>query len=118
MKRLRRPVFRALPLTDESTPEEIAKLEAEIERLAATAEGCRRVIHFGRVAVVAGAAIFLGGLLGFFFTPPAAYLVATALILGGVIAWGSNRSTLDECLGDIAALEEQRTALIDTLRLR
>jgi sirohydrochlorin ferrochelatase len=39
-------------------------------------------------------------------------------LLGGIVGWGSNRSTAQEAAAQLAAAEAERKALIDTIELR
>jgi hypothetical protein len=97
--------------------EQIADLETEIESRAREAESCRRLIRGAKLALGCAAVLYIAGYLDLFVNPPAAYLAATALFLGGLVAWGSNRSTLQDAELAIAQAEATRDGMIDGLVL-
>jgi len=98
--------------------DEIVRLEARIEELTDRLEGCRKFILAGRVAAAGGAIILAVLLLGLLRFDPAIMACAGAALLGGFVAWGSNRSTADEASAEIAAAEARRAALIGEIELR
>lgn len=98
--------------------DEIVRLEAQIEDLAARIENCRKFILAGRVAV-AGSAILLAAMLfGAIRFDPAVMAGAVAAALGGIVVAGSNGSTAKEAANELAAAEADRTALIGKIDLR
>ena len=96
-------------MSDEDDPhEQIARLEAQIEALAETIEGCRKIMLVAKVAMAGGA-----------IRPDLAVLSgATAAVLGGIVLLGSNRSTTDQALARMRKAEAARAGLIDRLELR
>jgi hypothetical protein len=98
--------------------DEIVRLEARIEELSDKLEGCRKFILAGRVAAAGGGAALAALLLGVLRFDPAVMACAAAALLGGFVAWGSNRSTANEAAAEIAAAEARRAALIGDIELR
>ncbi len=98
--------------TDESSRETIARLEARIESLAAKLENCRKVSVAARIAVGAGIAIFVAGVVGFFRFDVTVILTAVTSVIGGLVLLGSNSSTANETADEMAKAEADRAALI------
>jgi hypothetical protein len=98
--------------------EQIAQLEAQIEALAETVEGCRKMMLVAKVAMAGGALLVLAMVLGAIQTDLASLSGATAAVLGGIVLLGSNRSTADQALARMRKAEAARTELIDRLELR
>jgi len=96
---------------------EIERLEAQIDELAARLASCRKFILVSRIAIVAGAALLVALPLGLIRFDPTVMLAAIAAVLGGIVGWGSNRSTAQEAAAELAALEADRRALIGTMDL-
>ena|ERR1700761_8377207 len=105
-------------MTDNDPPDEIALLEARIELLAETAESCRKFILGSKAAIAGGVALLLLSVLGLFGAGLSAFLGAIALMLGGVVALGSNVSTLRQTEAAIGTAEARRSALIGGRHLR
>lgn len=97
---------------------EIARLEEQIERLAETAEGCRKSMLAARVAMGAGGPILLGSFLGLFGGNAVLVLGALAATIGGIVVLGSNATTHRQTIAAVAAAEARRAALIDAMALR
>lgn len=113
----------AAPMTDEDTGEddphgEIERLEAQIDELAARLESCRKFILIARIAVVAGAILLAAVLLGILSFDARLLLIAITALLGGIVLWGSNRSTAEEAAQELAAAQAERTSLIGSIALR
>jgi hypothetical protein len=98
--------------------EEIERLEAHIEELAARLESCRKFILAARVALVGGAILLVATLSGAIQFDPRAMLAGIAAMLGGIVVWGSNSSTADEARQELAAAEAGRAMLIGQIELR
>lgn len=110
-------------MTDEDAREgdphdEIERLEAQIEGLAAKLESCRKFILVARIAVVAGAVLLAVVLLGLVPFDPRLLLTAITALLGGIVVWGSNHSTAEEAAQELAAVEAERASLIGSIALR
>lgn len=99
--------------------QQIADLEASLDELSQAAEQCRKAKILAKVIIGAGflaLAVLVLGLLR--AGEPIALVAGIAAILGGIVFYGSNRSTLQEVKARIAATETERAALIDAMHLR
>jgi hypothetical protein len=105
-------------MNDGDHRDEIVRLEAQIDELAARIESCRKFILVGRIAVAGGCAILIAMLIGAIQFDPAVIGVAVTAVLGGIVAAGSNRSTAKEATHELAAAEAQRATLIGQMNLR
>jgi hypothetical protein len=98
--------------------DEIVRLEAEIEELAAKIEGCRKFILAGRIAIAGGGIVLIAMLFGV-IRPDLTWLAGgMAAILGGIVIFGSNNSTAKEAANELAKAEAARAALIGGIDLR
>jgi hypothetical protein len=98
--------------------DEIAQIEAELERLAGVAERCRKIGMGAKAAIIVGC-FWIGMLFGGAVVADGLKLmIAIILPLGGVVLYGSNDSTARETADKIAALERQRAELIGAIDLR
>ena len=98
--------------------EEIVRLEEHIEELAAKIESCRKFILVSRIAVAGGGLLLAGMLLGAIRSDLGLMAAAVSLLLGGIVAWGSNSSTAKEATKELAAAESERAALIEQINPR
>jgi hypothetical protein len=98
--------------------EEIVRLEERIEELAATIENCRKFILASRIAVAGGGLLLAGMLFGAIRSDLGLMAAAVSLLLGGIVAWGSNISTAKEATKEQTAAESKRAALIEQLNPR
>jgi hypothetical protein len=98
--------------------DEIVRLEAQIEELAARLESCSKFILAGRVAMAGGAIVLVALVFGAIRFDPAWMSLAVAALLGGIVVWGSNDSTAKETAAELAAAESRRAALIGSIELR
>jgi len=104
---------------DEDDPaDEIARIEARIEELAEIAERCRKIILVSRAAIAGGAALLLVMMLGLFGSSSVAALGSIAVVLGGIVSFGSNVSTLRQTTAAISAAETRRSEMINGIDLR
>jgi hypothetical protein len=104
---------------DDGDPhDEIARLEAHIEELAARIENCRKFILAARVAVAGGSVLLAAMLFGAIRFDPTAMSAAFAALLGGIVVAGSNGSTAKEAAKEMAGAEAQRAALIGLIEFR
>jgi hypothetical protein len=91
---------------DEENPAaEISRLEAQVERLGAVAESCRKVILAAKVAIAVGALVLFVTVAGLINVDQIVAFGAVAVILGGIVAAGSN----------MRAAEARRAELIGAL---
>ena len=97
--------------------EQIAELEAEIEHLTGAAERCRRIIFATRLAISAGGLLLVINMFGLVRLEPIMFLSAVIAVLGGIVLFGSNKSTLSRIVITIRDYEARRTQLINRLGL-
>jgi hypothetical protein len=98
--------------------EEIVRLEEQIEELAAKIESCRKFILASRIAEAGGGVVLAAKLLGANRSDLGLMAAAVSLLLGGIVAWGSNSSTAKEATKELAAAESERAALIEQINPR
>ena len=103
---------------DDDPRDEIERLEAQIEELAAKLESCRKFILAGRIAVAGGGILLAAILFGVVWFDLQLMMIAMAALLGGIVVWGSNGSTAKEAAAELAAAEANRKALIGLIDLR
>lgn len=94
---------------------EIAEIEARIEDLERTLDGCHKVDLASKAAIIGGAIWLLLTIFGITAASGLHLIVALALLIGGIVAFGSNTSTVRETRARMAALEARRTELIDQI---
>ena len=104
-------------MEDDDPRDEIERLEAQIDGLVAKLESCRKFILVSRLAIVGGGVLLIVLLLGLIRFDATVMLAAIAAVLGGIVGWGSNRSTAQEAAAELAAAEADRKALIGTIDL-
>src|ERR1700684_4339818 len=98
--------------------DEIERLEAQIEVLAARIENCRKFILAGRIAAAAGGVLLVALLVGAIRFDLQLMMLALAALLVAIVVWGSNGSTAKEAEDELAAAEANRKALIGLIDLR
>jgi hypothetical protein len=96
--------------------DQIARLEAEIEELAKTLQGCRKAMLLSKVAIAAGG-IWISAYFLMRFNPTT-MIGAIAAVIGGVVVFGSNLSTSKQTTAAMKAAEKHRAELIDMVDLR
>jgi hypothetical protein len=101
-----------------STRDEIVRLEVQAEELADRIESCRKFILAGWVAIATAGLVLLAMLLGLIESDPFILGLAVAAVLGGIVAAGSNRSTANEATMELIATQARRAELISQLDLR
>ena len=104
--------------SDGDPHDEIERLEAQIEGLAAKIENCGKFILAGRIAAGVGGVLLVALLLGAIRFDLQLMMLAMAALLGGIVVWGSNGSTAKEAEDELAAAEANRKALIGMIDLR
>src|SRR5450759_3864536 len=109
---------KATDMADDDLRDQIARIEADIEQLAETLDGCRKAMALAKVAIAAGGVWILAYLLGAINFEPATMIGAIAIIIGGVVVFGSNSSTSKQTMAAMKAAETQRAKLIDMIDLR
>jgi small neutral amino acid transporter SnatA (MarC family) len=97
--------------------EEIAQLEAQIEELAEGIESCRKIMLASKAVIAVGGILLVAIMVGAIRFDPMALTAAIATVLGGIVLFGSNRSTSQEKTAALKAAEAQRAELIDKIDL-
>jgi hypothetical protein len=98
--------------------DDISKIEARIEELAAVSERCRKIIMASKAAIAGGVALLLVMVLGLFGSSQVAALGSIAAMLGGIVSLGSNVSTLRQTEAAINAAEVLRSDMISRIDIR
>jgi hypothetical protein len=104
-------------MREDDRREQIIRLEAEIDEFAETIERCRKIRLVGLAAVGLGAMLSLAVIFTAMRYSPAALMAAIALVLGGIVVLGSNRSTSQQAVAALRAAEANRAQLINQLDL-
>jgi hypothetical protein len=108
-----------LNLMAEDNPiDEISRIEARLEELAEVSERCRKIILVSKAAIAGGAALLLIMMLGLFGSNQVVAIGSIAVVLGGIVSFGSNVSTLRQTTAAISAAEVLRSNLISRIDLR
>jgi hypothetical protein len=104
---------------DEDNPiDEISRIEAQLEELAEVSERCRKIILVSKVAIAGGVSLLLVMVLGLFESNQVAAIGSIAVVLGGIVSFGSNVSTLRQTTAAMRAAEVLRSDLISRIELR
>jgi hypothetical protein len=105
-------------LDDGDPHKKIVGLEEHIEQLAAKLESCRKFVVVSRIAVAGGGLVLAAMLVGAIRSDLGLMAASVASFLGGIVVWGSNRSTAKETVKEINAAESKRAALIEQINPR
>jgi hypothetical protein len=106
-------------LTDEDNPlDEISRIEARLEELAEVSERCGKIILVSKLAIAGGVSLLFFLVLGLFGSNQVAAIGSIAVVLGGIVSFGSNVSTLRQTTAAMSAAEVLRSDLINTIDLR
>lgn len=105
-------------MAEDNPTDQISRIEARLEELAAVSERCRKIILASKAAIAGGAAMLLVMMLGLFGSSPAVALGSMAAVLGGIVSLGSNVSTLRQTMDAISQAEALRSDLIGRIELR
>jgi len=104
---------------DEDNPiDEISRIEARLEELAGVSERCRKIILVSKVAIAGGVSLLLVMVFGLFESNQVAAIGSIAMVLGGIVSFGSNVSTLRQTTAAMSAAEVLRSDLISRIDLR
>jgi hypothetical protein len=103
---------------DDHLREQISELEGEIEDLAGALERCRKIALASQAAMAFGAILLAATVLGVIAFDPMAMIAGTAALLGGVVVFGSNSSSSKLFAESLRNAEALRTALIGRLDIR
>jgi hypothetical protein len=105
-------------MAEDNPIDEISRIEARLEELAEVSERCRKIILVSKAAIAGGVALLLVMMLGLFGSNQVAAIGSIALVLGGIVSFGSNISTLRQTLAAMSAAEVLRSDLISRIDLR
>jgi len=105
-------------MTNGNLSDQILRLEANIEDLAEVVETCRKVTLISKIAIAAGGIWLLAITLGAIRFDAVAMIASMALVLGGIVVFGSNTSTSKQTTVAIKAAEARRAELIDKINPR
>jgi hypothetical protein len=98
--------------------EQIAQLEALIEELSERIERCRKFILMSKLAIIAGAILLAAILFEAIRFDPVALIGAITAVIGGIVLFGSNTSTLQQAIAALRSAEAERAELIGQMKLR
>ena len=105
-------------LSMESDPRaQIARLETEIEALRESAARCTKIALAARIAIGAGGAVFAAMLLGLIEANALWLMIGAICAMGGIVLYGSNRTTAEQIAARIANAERLRAELIGDMEL-
>ena len=106
-------------VTDRLDPrDEIMRLEARIDALAAKIDNCRKIIVASRVAIALGALLLAAMILGVLRFDPLAMVVGIVAVLGGIVLAGSNGTTATQAEAELKSAEARRAELIGGIDLQ
>jgi hypothetical protein len=97
---------------------QIVHIEAHIEELADVIERCRKIILISKAAIAAGGALILAIIIGAVGFNATVMIGAIAGVIGGIVVFGSNTTTLKQTTTDMKAAEVHRAELINRMNLR
>ena len=97
--------------------DEIVRLEALIEALTAEIENCRKLTLLARLAMAVGGVLIVVTAIGLINSATTA-IAAIAALIGGIVLFGSNNSTLQQARAALRAAEAERAMLIGRIELR
>ena len=105
-------------VTNGNLSDQILRLEADIEDLAEMVERCRKIILISKIGIAAGGIWLLAITLGAIRFDAMAMIASMALVIGGIVVFGSNTSTSKQTMVAIKAAEARRAELIDKINPR
>lgn len=105
-------------LSMESDPhEQIARLESEIETLSESAARCAKIAIGARIAIGAGCVVFAAMLIRLIESSALWLMIGAIFAMGGIVLYGSNRTTAEQIAARIANAERLRARLIGDMEL-
>jgi hypothetical protein len=103
---------------DSGVRKEIARLEARLDELADGLVRCRKFKLVSQIALAGGGLWMAAAIVGLVSFDPVAFMAAAAGVIGGIVMYGSNTTTVQELETEVTEAEAKRAALIGTLDLR
>jgi hypothetical protein len=103
---------------DDDLREQIVRLEAQIEELAAAIESCRKIILISRAAILFGGLLIVAMIMGAVGFDSLVLIAAITAVIGGIVLFGSNKSTSEQAITALRAAEARRAELISGVDLR
>ena len=97
-------------MVDDDLRDQIARIEADIDELAKTLDGCRKAMLLSKAAIVGGGIWMLVYLLGAISFDSVTGIGAMAVVIGGVVVFGSNSSTSKQTMAAMKAAEWRERA--------
>jgi hypothetical protein len=104
---------RLIQLSDSDLHDQIVRLEADMDELAERMDRCRRIDLAAKLASAAGAIWLSATLFGAITSNPMLMVAALAMVIGGIVVFGSNAATSKEAARKIKAAEALRADLIE-----
>ena len=98
--------------------EQILHIEAHLDELTENIESCRKMIFISKAAIAAGGTLILAIIIGAVGFDPTVLIGAIAAVIGGMVIFGSNTSTLKQSMTNMKAAEAHRAELIGRMDLR
>ncbi len=105
-------------MNDSAHINEIEKLEERIETLAEEINACRKLIVASQAAIIFGFVWVGASFIGVMRLDPLQLVTILTLIIGGIVFFGSNKSTLEQKQDMLRAMEAKRAELIGAIKLR
>ena len=105
-------------MTDVTAREQIARLEAEIERLSDSVARCRKIAVAAKVAIGLGGVLLASLFVGALGRDALSLMISAILTIGGIVLLGSNETTMKQRLARIEETERLRAELVSELDLR
>ena len=105
-------------MAEDELTDEISLIEVQLEELAVVAERCRKFILVSKALIVTGLALLCVMMLGVFGSNQVVAIGSIAAVLGGIVSYGSNVSSLRQIIADMNVAERLRSDLIDRIELR
>ena len=108
----------ASPVSDGTAREQIARLEAEAERLSDSVARCRKIAVAAKVGIALGCVLLASLLVGAVARDALSLIIAAILMIGGIVLLGSNETTMKQRLARIDETERLRANLVSQLDLQ
>src|SRR5215216_1165114 len=105
-------------MANDDVRDQIEQLKIRIEELAASAERCRKIILFSKVCMFVGGLLLFAIALAPIRLNPAVLICGIAAIIGGIVVFGSNKSTMEQTMGTMKSTATLRAELISRIDLR